>query len=67
MKNSKGIYYAMIFVVLFLIFGLFEGAIIFSTHFDSTSYKLCWSALNVIVCFGIPIGLISVDGLTNNK
>ena len=67
MKNNKRIYYAMIFMVLFIIFGLFEGAIIFSTHFASTSYKLCWSALNVIVCFGIPVGLITVNGLTNNK
>jgi len=61
MKNNKGIYYAMIFVVLFLIFGLFEGAILFSTHLASISDKLFFSALNVMVCLGIPVGIITTN------
>lgn len=67
MKNNKGIYYALIFMILFIIFGLFEGAILFSTHLVSTSDKLFFSALNVMLCLGLPVGLITINGLTNNK
>ena len=61
MKNNKGIYYAMIFMVLFLIFGLFEGAILFSTHLASISDKLFFFLFIVMVCLGIPVGIITTN------
>lgn len=60
MKQNKSIYYIMIFIVIILIFGLLESSIITSDLLSRTSEKLFWSAMNVLIFLGIPIGVISI-------
>ena len=65
MKKNKAIYYFLIFCVLLLVGGLFEGAILTSETLASTGEKLFWSAMNAMVFIGIPVAVISVINLSD--
>lgn len=61
-KNRKPLYIA-IFVVIFIVFSLFEGAILTSEILSSPAEKLFWSGMNVMIFMGVPIGVTAI--LTN--
>jgi hypothetical protein len=55
-------------MVLFLICGLFEAAIITAETFPSSiSEKFFWTAINVTIMIGIPVGVISINKFSDLK
>jgi len=65
MKKNNSFYYCLIFLVLFLVCGLFEAAIVTSETLSSNGEKFFWSALNVGIMIGIPVAIISVNKLSD--
>ena len=62
---NKKIFYTLLFMVLFIVFILFEGAIIESETLSTNGQKLFWSCLNVAFLIGVPIGVVSMIELTD--
>jgi len=62
---NKKIFYTLLFMVLFIVFILFEGAIIESETLSTNGQKLFWSGLNVAFLIGVPIGVVSMIELTD--
>lgn len=60
---KEGFYYFIMFLIVFIIFALFEAAIIVSNFISDVSAKLFWSGMNVLLCLGLPVGLFSMNKL----
>ena len=65
MKKNNSFYYCLIFLVLFLICGLFEAAIITAETLTSNGERFFWSAMNIGIMIGIPVGVISINKLSD--
>ena len=65
MKKNNSFYYCLIFLILFLICSLFEAAIITAETLTSNGERFFWSALNVGIIIGIPVGVISINKLSD--
>ena len=65
MKKNNSFYYCLIFLVLFLICGLVEAAIITAESLTSNSERFFWSAMNVGIMLGLPVGIISINKLSD--
>lgn len=65
MKKNNSFYYCLIFLALFLICGLFEAAIITAETLTSNGERFFWSAINVGIMIGLPIGVISINKLSD--
>ena len=65
MKKNNSFYYCLIFLALFLVCSLFEAAIITADTLTSNSQKFFWSAINIGFMIGIPVGVISINKLSD--
>ena len=64
MNKNNIIYYLLIFMIIGIVFSLIEGAIIMCGTLSTISGKLFWSAMNVMLFIGCPVGVICVVKLS---
>jgi len=64
MNKNNIIYYLLIFMIIGIVFSLIEGAIIMCGTLSTISDKLFWSAMNVMLFIGCPVGVLCINKLS---